>query len=70
MLTDQSDYSAHGNDGATAELPARAADDEASVRRWHSGEEGMGARGLGDVHPALVSWLFHLAKDLLCLTVS
>jgi hypothetical protein len=53
---DQSDHSAHGNDGATMELSARAADDEASVRRWHGGEEGMEARGLGDVHFALVPW--------------
>ena len=56
VLTDQSDYSAHGNDGATVELSAWAADDEAFVGRWHCGEEGMGARGLGDVYSALVLW--------------
>ena len=54
VLMDQSDHSAHGNDGATMELPSRAADDEASVRRWHGREEGMEARGLGDVHFVLV----------------
>ena len=35
------------------ELSARAADDEASVRRWHGGEERMEVCGLGDVHFAL-----------------
>ncbi len=30
----------------------------------------MEARGLGDVHSALVLWLYHLVKDLLCLTVT
>ncbi|KAI9442100.1 histidine kinase-like ATPase [Lactarius psammicola] len=33
--------SVHGNDGATMELPAHAADDETSVRRWHGGEEEL-----------------------------
>jgi hypothetical protein len=56
VLTDQSDYSAYGDDGTTMELSARAADDEASVRRWHVGEEGMEARGLGNVYFALVPW--------------
>ena len=47
-------HSAHWNDGATVELSAWAADDEAFVGRWHCGEEGMGARGLGGVYSALV----------------
>ena len=34
------DHSAHGNDGATVELSPRAADDEAFVGCWGSGEEG------------------------------
>lgn len=54
VLTDRSDYSAHGNDGATVELSSWAADNEASIRRGHGGEEGVETCGLGDVHSALV----------------
>ena len=32
------------------EQSAWAADDEASVRRWDGGEEGMKVCGLGDIH--------------------
>jgi len=52
------------------ELPAWAADDEAPVRRWHGGEEGMEARGFGDVRCAVVLGLYHPVKDLVCLTLT
>lgn len=54
MLTDRSDNSAYGDHGAAVELPAWAADDEASVGHWRGGEEGMEARGLGNVRSAVV----------------
>ncbi len=45
-------------------------DYSAPVGCWHGGEEGMDARGSGDVHSALVLWQYHLVKNLLCLTVT
>lgn len=57
VLMDQPDYSVHGNDRTTVELPAWVVDNEVSVRRGRSGEEGMEAHGLGDVFSALVMWL-------------
>ena len=50
------------------ELSTRAADDEAAIRIWRGGEEGMEARGLGDVHFALVPWaILHCGKTFFAL---
>ena len=54
VLTDQLDYSTHGNDGTTVELPTWPANDETFVRCGHAGEEGIETYGLDDVHSVLV----------------
>ena len=67
VLTDQLDYSTHGNDGTTMELSAWPADDEAFVRCGHAGEEGMETCGLDNVQSVLVLWFLHYFTPVCCI---